>query len=248
MVGVTQADFDEPNAPFLTWVVSGTVRRVETDQLSAAYAWERRMRSPDGDSRSGEDEATLQEDGRILLDLVPVSSLDAPADCYHNIALELGASVRDDPTVADRRLTYDLWLVSDDDGTRVTRRQQLIGKQGGKVDFDYGPLLSKHTRASTANTSGGEVETTVSGHVRGRVQADGSIEIALFAERGTRPVDGHWGTAAHGQKVLRAAPGEALRLELPPPNLGGLTQDAETLAAVAGHEVSLVLKTTNLQP
>src|SRR5207245_5760643 len=88
-----------------------------------------------------EGEATLSEGGRMLLDFVPV--LEASSGCYRNVALELSASIPEDPAFKDRRIGYDLWLVSEDHGKRLTRRLQLIGKQGESAAFDYGTFRSK---------------------------------------------------------------------------------------------------------
>jgi len=49
----------------------------------------------------------------------------------------------EDAAFKDRRIGYDLWLGSEGHGSRLTRRLQLIGKQGEKVAFDYGTFRSK---------------------------------------------------------------------------------------------------------
>jgi hypothetical protein len=82
--------------------------------------------------------------------------------------------------------------------------------------------------------------------VRGRSQADGSIELRLAAHRTARPNDGHWATTASGEKRVRAAVGETLRLEIPPPtsaNLPGV-DEPDTFKAIADQHVALVLTPT----
>ena len=87
------------------------------------------------------------------------------------------------------------------------------------------------------------METSVLGSVRGRIQADGSIELRLAAERSARPVDGHWVTSAHGEKLVRAEAGETLRLDLPPPSRERLGEQ-DVFEAIAEQRVALVLTPT----
>ncbi len=90
------------------------------------------------------------------------------------------------------------------------------------------------------------LETTVSGSIRSRIRPDGSIEILLSAHRELRPGHGHWATAAHGSKHVRAMPGETLRLELPPPAPFAGVNAPETFKAIAGQHVALILTPTIL--
>ena len=227
------------------WQVEGTVRRAGMDDIQVDYSWKRRTASglgsaPDAAYRGS---AHLSEGGRALLDFVP--AFEASSGCFRNLALELSASIPEDPAFKDRRIGYDLWLVSEDHGRRLTRRLQLIGKQGEKVAFDYGILRS---RLAVSPPPGKEVyvmETTVTGSVRSRVQPDGSIELLLAAHRGAHPSDGGWFRGAHGSKKVRAVPGETLRLELPAPNpVDEHADEPETFKALAEQHVALILTPT----
>jgi hypothetical protein len=216
------------------------------DKIAVAYHWTRRAEPGLGSVPAAEDrgEATLTEGGRVLLDYVPVA--EASSGCYRNVGLELSASIPEDPAFQDRRIGYDLWLVSEERGSRLTRHLQLIGKQGEQVKFDYGTFRSHVHRASSPErpTAASDViEMTVSGSIRSRIQPDGSIELMLDANRTAHPSDGGWFTEAHGQKRVRAAAGETLRLELPPPNFPG-ANEPETFEAIAEQKVALVLTPT----
>lgn len=235
-----------PAAPFPLWQVEGKVRRVTMDDIHVEYAWKRWSAggvesSPDA-SDSGE--AHLSEGGRALLDLVP--AFEASSGCWHNVALELSASIPEDPTFKDRRIAYDLWLVSEDHGSRLTRRLQLIGKQGENVAFDYGRFRSRLALAARPDQAADVMEMTVTGSIRSRIQPDGSIEILLAAHREAAPGDRHWATAAHGSKHVRAVPGETLRLELPPPAPFAGVDEPEMFKAIAEQHVALILTPTIL--
>jgi hypothetical protein len=243
-IGVTMGPSMAPHGPFPLWQVDATVRRAEMDEIVVAYTWKRRSAST-GTVVGGKGEATLTEKGRALLDYVP--TWDRSSGCLRNVALELSASIPEDPAFEDRRIAYDLWLVRENQQGSQTRRLQLIGKQGESVAFDYGMFRSKLHGVPLPERpipTSGVMEMTVEGSVRSRIQADGSIELLLVAHRTARPSDGRWATAAHGEKRVRAAAGETLRLELPPPaNFEG-ADEPETFKAIAEERVALVLTLT----
>jgi hypothetical protein len=234
-----------PNGLLPLWQVEGKVRRAGMDDIQVEYAWKRRTgagvgSAPDAAYRGS---AHLSEGGRALLDFVP--AFEASSGCWQNLALELSASIPEEPAFKDRRIGYDLWLVSEDHGKRLIRRLQLIGKQGEKVAFDYGILRSKLTVPPPLGKEAYVMETTVTGSVRSRVQPDGSIEILLAANRGAHPSDGGWFRGAHGSKKVRAVPGETLRLELPAPNpVDDHVDEPDTFRALAEQHVALILTPT----
>jgi hypothetical protein len=235
------------DGPFLLWEIEGRVRRAEMDNIQVAFAWKRRSAPGIGSSPDASDqgEATLLEDGRVLLDFVPV--WEASSGCYRNVALELAASIPEDPAIKDRRIAYDLWLVSEDHGRRLTRRLQLIGKQGENVTFDYGTFRTKLSLAGNPEPGADVMEMTVTGRIRSRIQPDGSIEILLSAHRGARPGHGHWATGASGSKKVHATPGETLRLELPPPAPIAGVKESATFNALAEQRVALILTPTLIE-
>jgi hypothetical protein len=230
-----------------SWQVEGKVRRAEMDDIKVAFAWKRRSEPGKGASpdTSDQGEATLSEGGRVLLDFVPV--LESSSGCIRNVALELSASIPEDAAFKDRRIGYDLWLVSEDHGKRLTRRLQLIGKQGESVSFDYGMFRSKVPVVARPDKGSDLMETTVSGSIRSRVQSDGSIEVLLAAHREARPSDGRWATQAHGSKRVRAHAGETLRLELPPPKAVDRVDEPATFGFLAEQHVALVLTPTIIE-
>lgn len=236
-----------PQGPFPLWQVEATVRRARMDDIVVAYAWKRQSQTGEGSTTTteGRGEANLFENGHVLLDYVSVQ--DAAAGCFRNFALELAASIPEDPAFADRRIAYDLWLVRENGGKSLTRRLQLIGKQGQDVSFDYGVFRTQLHGVPVPKRpipTSDVMEVTVSGSVRSRIQADGSIELFLIAHRTARPADGRWATAAHGDKRVQVTPGETLRLELPPPTNFEGANEPETFQAIAEQRVSLVLTPT----
>jgi len=228
-----------PDGPLPLWQMEATLRRAEMDDIQVDYAW--RRRSPAGDV-THRGSARLSEDGHALLDFVPAS--EASSGCWDNVALELSASIPEDSAFKDRRIAYDLWLVSEGHGNRLTRRLQLMGKQGEKVAFDYGTFRSKLTVGSRPNERTSVMEMTTTGNIRSRIQPDGSIEILLAANRGAHPRERDWYAEAHGSKKVSATPGETLRLELPPPAPPASVKEPDTFKALAEQHVALILTPT----
>jgi hypothetical protein len=234
-----------PGGPLPMWMVEGKVRRAAMDDIQVEYAWKRRAPAgagsqPDAAYRGN---AHLTEGGRVLLDFVP--AFEASSGCWHNLALELSASIPEDPAFKQQRISYDLWLVSEGRGNRLTRRLQLIGKQGEKVAFDYGTFRSTLPVAPPPGKDAYVMEMTVTGSVRSRIRPDGSIEILLTASRGAHPNEGSWYSEAHGSKSVRAVPGETLKLELPPPNpVDPHANEPDTFKALAEQHVALILTPT----
>jgi hypothetical protein len=215
------------------------------DDIQVEYAWKRQSPASVGSAPEAAYRSTthLTEGGRALLDFVP--AFEASSGCWHNLALELSASISEEPAFKDRRIGYDLWLVSEQHGRRLTRRLQLIGKEGEKVAFDYGTFRSTLPIAPPPGKDAYVMEMALSGSVRSRIQPDGSIEILLTANRGAHPNEGSWYSEARGSKSVRAVPGETLKLELPPPNpVDRHANEPDTFRALAEQHVALILTPT----
>lgn len=243
---VTMSPFQKTaEGPLPLWQVEGKVQQAGMDDIRVEYAWKRQFAANVGSASEAAYRGTTRvtEGGRVLLDFVP--AFEVSSGCWRNLALELSASIPEDPSFGARRIAYDLWLDSQGHGDRLTRRLQLIGKQGEKVAFDYGTFRSKLPVAPPPGKDSYVMEMTVTGSVRGRIQPDGSIEILFTANRGAHPSDGAWFRGAYGAKKVRAAPGETLRLELPAPNqVDDHDNEPATFKALAEQHVALILTPT----
>jgi len=233
------------------WEARLTVRSATLERIELDVDWKRYGRDADGERRVVRGDAcaiTLGEGERRLLDFVWMREAPGWESCYDSLALELEAKVAEDPALADRRITYDLWLVDEGrGGPSMTRRWQMVGKQGEARDFDFEPLRRSIEGVRTQAL----LDTRVSGSVRGRLQDDGSLEVALQAHRTDSPDGPNWALGGHGEKRVRLLPGETVRLELPAPDPdvshepegSTLRRDVEggILAGLRERTVSLVL-------
>ncbi len=237
------------------WEAQVTVGAASLEKISLDVDWKRYLRGSaaelqevTGDHRSFE----LREGGHVLLDFAEMRLLPTSGSCYASFGLELKATVAEDPVLANRRIGYDLWLVDEGPGgPSTTRRWQMAGKQGEARDFDFEPLRRPFPGAGDGEASGARVDTRVFGQVRGRVQSDGSLEVALLAKREDNPSHRHWAIGGAGEKRVRVSAGETIRLELPEPtpdvsretDRSELKRDVDhgVLSSLQERTVSLVL-------
>jgi hypothetical protein len=243
-----------PDGAAHVWATRLTVRAATLERIEVDVDWRRYVRTGSaedpqvvaGDRRSLE----LREGQRHLLDFVEMPSKPGWESCY-SLALELKAGVAEDPALVDRRITYDLWLVDEGPGgSSTTHRTLMTAKHGESREFDFQEL--RRPLPSSAPSEGGpsSADTHVEGHLRGRITTDGFLELALVASRSDSPGHRPWGVSGSGEKRVKVAAGETIRLELPSPketparpgvSAADLEADRQVLTTLRDHKVSLVL-------
>lgn len=183
--------------------------------------WQRFDRGASAPATSGRHRLVLADGESRILDLVHG---DGTAPCRTaSAAFEVTAKVKEDPAFADTVLRYDLWLVRNDRSGRQERRHVIMtGLHGTDADF-YFPVLTSEVPKLQPDQYDLRVATRVAGNVRARLTRDGRIVLNLETSRSdslertgtsaTRP-----GRTGSGRKVLTAALGEAIEIELPPGN------------------------------
>jgi hypothetical protein len=242
-----------PEQAVHVWEGRLTVRAASLERIDLDIDWKRYVRGADGQPRVvAGDRRSVQfgEGQRLLLDFVDMRSMPGSESCS-SLALELKASVAEDPGLVQRAIDYDLWLVDEGPGGRsANRRWQVTAKHGEARDFEFATLRRSVPIRGAGEGTSARVNTHVSGHVRGRVMSDGSLEVALFANRGDSEEGGSWGVGGAGGKRARVAASETIRLELPAPAeaprhpgeaVEEIDHDGKVLAALRERTVSLVL-------
>lgn len=232
--------------PF-AWSADLKVLEASTDRLVLSISWKRIERGSDGKPVEAASEempsVSLREGERVLLDLArPTGS-----SCYRNAALEVTARLKEDPALATRQIGYDLWLVHETkDGKRTTARTQLTAAQGEQSPFAF--PRQKLPALASGGSADEKLQVTMTGRVRGRIRRDGALEVSLSSERMLSYVaaDGSndGGIGDGGEKNVRVQPGEAVRIELPPPDNSPARGDprAPRMAEdLAGHTFALII-------
>ena len=186
---------------------------------------------------SGRTTLVLAEGQRHVLDLVHATGVSPECDAG-SVILDVGARVREDVTLADRAIRYDLWLVhTDPSGEKRTSHVVQTGLQGMQLPFAFSPIRLPVPSNPSLQTAF-DAAVRVNGHLRGRIRRDGAIVVELstgrraaLERRGSGQVALPEG--AEGRKVLQLAPGETLAIELPALT-GGATTILEPDASRGG--------------
>ena len=194
------------------WEVRVRVLSTDVDSVTFDLDWQRSEAS-DGTPRAVAGDhrrITLRQDERHVLDFVPSASADSP---MANMLVEVTVIPVEDPTIAEQRLAYDLWLVHEAaDGMKVTRRTTLSARQGERIPFSF-PAVPLPLEADAPAGSDSQYRMHVEGTVAGRLTPDGTVRLALVASRQDRFPGGGGGTA-WGFKRLTAAQSEVIGFEL----------------------------------
>ena len=174
---------------------------------------------------SGRSTLVLAEGRRHVLDLVHASGASSQCDAG-SVLLDVEARLRDDLTLTDRAIRYDMWLVhSAPNGEKRTSHIVQSGVHGMELPFAFSPVRLPVPLA--APQAAFDAAVRVNGHLRGRIRRDGTIAMELTTARhaaleqrgGARVALPEGG---EGRKVIQLTPGETLELELPDVE-GGVT-------------------------
>jgi hypothetical protein len=158
------------------------------------------------------------------------------------VVLDVEARVKEDSTLSDRAIRYDLWLVhTDPGGTRRTSHRIQTGLHGMQLPFAFPPVRLP-VPANASPQIEFDAAVRINGQVRGRVRRDGTIVVELttgrratLEQRGTDRVA--LPEAGQGRKVLQLAQGETIEIELPTLT-GGATTVVGAGGAVSGRAAS----------
>jgi hypothetical protein len=243
-----------PDGAAHVWAARLTVRAATLERIELDVDWKRYVQTDStedpqvvaGDRRSLE----LREGQRHLIDFVEMRSKPGWESCY-SLALEVKVGVAENPAFVDRRIAYDLWLVDEGPaGFSTTHRTLMTAKHGESREFDF-PALRRPVPGIAGDEGGpSSADTHVEGHLRGRMTSDGSLELALVASRSDSPGHRHWAVGGSGEKRVKVAAGETIRLDLPSPkeapvspgeSATDVAADQKVLATLRDHKVSLVL-------
>jgi hypothetical protein len=201
------------------WKITMRGITAEPGRQTLDLEWQRFDRGSTAAAHSSKMRLTLADGQTHALELVHGAA--APPCNTRAVILELKASTREDPALADTVLRYDMWLVRHDKtGKKETRHLMLSGVQGAAPEFHFPPLATPVTTLQPDQYDF-RVATRVSGAVRGRVTHDGRVSIELQTHRSDRverlgSPSNVVPRSAGGRKVLTAALGEAIEIQLPP--------------------------------
>jgi hypothetical protein len=154
------------------------------------------------------------------------------------VVLEVEARGREDATLADRAIRYELWLVhTDPNGRKHTSRVVQTGLHGMQLPFAFSavrlPVVSNASLQAAFDAA-----VRINGQLRGRIREDGGIAVELVTGRSAALEQRGGGRvalpeASEGRKLLQLAQGETIEVELPDLS-GGATTIVGANAARSG--------------
>lgn len=182
---------------------------------------------------SGRSTLILAEGQRHVLDLVHAAGTSSQCDTG-SVVLDVEARVKEDTTLSDRAIRYDLWLVhTDPNGAKRTSHLVQTGLHGMQLPFAFSPVRLPILSNGSPQTAF-DAAVRINGQLRGRVRRDGAIVVELttgrrgaLEQRGTGRVALPEG--GEGRKVIQLAQGETVEVELP-----GLTGGATIVVGSDG--------------
>lgn len=212
----------EGKAPHV-WQARFTVVEAAMDKIVLDVDWSRSDAEREGEGRKVKGDhrrLTLREGATHWLDL-----LDAPeaiSRCPRNVLVGVKALVREDPAFADKRISYDMWLVDEGpDGRRLEAHRRLSAGMGERVKVDFDPLRWGLPGVLFPSGRPAQVVGDFSAEILGRLRPDGTLGLVLDLDRRLgvapegRPRRG--GVGDSGRKRVRIGLGETVALVLPGP-------------------------------
>lgn len=208
------------------WFVRYRVRSASIDEITLEVDWEyysspRREQAvrDRGDLRT----ITLREGEHHVLDFIDEPQQADGSTCYRNLTIVLEARIEEDPALTSRMIAYQAWFSeAAEGGPALSRYAEARGGQGTRVDLHFDSLRFPISGVVTARGREAEVVADLLATVRGRVRANGDLEVRVEGTRWLSAVPAgdmrRGGTGDGGAKRVRFAPGETVRLVLPAPS------------------------------
>jgi hypothetical protein len=217
-------------------VIDVTVVDARTDRIRLDVINER---SDDGNASEQVRHLTLNEGEPHLLDVLETTNIATDPSCrIATVTLELSAAIVENDSFANDSLSYEMWLTSRDrNGRELVRHLSQDGRQGEQTSYRFRSLRRRLSDLRSGMTWPIELDQSVSGSIRGRLRADGRVDLSLTTSRDVAWLwsggPGMGATGDGGAKQFSARLDEPVRIDLPP------TRGRSLALGPAGERVSL---------
>ena len=219
------------------WHFDVSMREVATDRIVLDLLWERISRSTPNDPLRGKQSIILREGQSHTIDLIHGAQ---NSDCL-SVVVDIIAHVYDDAALQVKTLEWDLWFTGAQSGPA---HRALMSPQGESGAFQFDPIPVRAVQPS--GPDGATIH--VYGQLKGRVRADGNIDVALTAIRfvtslQNRPRLPRYFTPVSnsGQKNFVVRPGEAIKIVLPPLSTSGAARIQNRTDPVTGEKTTTMV-------
>jgi hypothetical protein len=220
MNGTGTREFDAPHV----WNATYEVLPAELGKVSLRIDWSHLYAETRGQERQVAGDIrtiTMKEGETHILDFVAIEPGQEDY-CSANVSIAVTAKIAEDPEMKFEALEYDLWLRHTDSKGGVHDRQfRTIGGQGTLIEYRMLPLRFVAAESFYPNGAGIDSILEISGAVRGRLRADGSVDVKLDASRwigiARQGMPRRGGVGDGGTKIFSVVPGETVSMVLPTP-------------------------------
>jgi hypothetical protein len=234
-----------PHGAVASWTVRSTVISARTDRIAIDVSIERRDVA--NAVRSDVRHLVLTEGAPHVLDFIEANDSTAASCGTRNIVLEISASIIDSTESAAAAFAFDLWLVHRDaNGTQWTRHETRLAMGGESVPFRFKSLRFP-LNALVSPSDGVTIDEKISGALRARPRADGSVDLSLIVSREIASAGGSVGDRG-GPKLFSVGLKEPVSVSLPSPrgvvttaSVAGTHQPVSVADLFLGHTTAIIV-------
>jgi hypothetical protein len=234
-----------PHGAVASWTVQSTVISARTDRIAIDVSIERR--DVPNAVRSDVRHLVLTEGAPHVLDFIEANDSTRASCGTRNIVLDISASIVDSAESAAAAFALDLWLVHRDaNGAQWTRHETRLAMGGESVPFRFRSL--RFPVDALVSSSGVFIDEKVSGAIRARLRADGSVDVSLIVSRKIASTNGSVGGDGGGPKLFSVGLKEPVSVSLPSPrgvvttsSAAGTHQVISVTDVFRGHTTALIV-------
>jgi hypothetical protein len=226
------------DAAGLGWLVEGRLVDLQQGIATIDLHWRRAVNRPDIRPQEGfdsEQRLSLKDGDAGVLDLVRSDGAGA-ARCGV-VGLSYEFRLEGPAALEHTAIEYDLWLIqTDTHGQQTTDRYRTTGRQGDKADYFFRPIGFSET-AERQDTQPA-IKLGVTGALRGRLRADGRIDLTVDGRAALYNSDVSSVVSASGRTLMTVNEGETVEVELPAVK-GRLRAAGEVSEVFAGQRTAV---------
>ena len=223
-------------ADAVVWKIQARLIGTSGDTATIRLRWSRNVNHPaivPADSITVERDYLLTDGRTGVLDLVTAAPGSGQCESF---AITIGLRFSSTRPERFSALSYDIWLVQDDDGTITSDRFQSVARSGDTVNYFFRPLLYDASGVRVTSKAADGFSGYLYGTLRGTM-VDGNIDLLLDGNRVYS--EESLGIGSGGRKRVLVQNGETVEFELPGLPSGRLPHVGDLSAMLRGSRSAI---------